>query len=60
MYGFSILHCLPTSRTETPSAATGAALRPNALRAYATEAGFSEVQVLPIENEMWRFYRLAG
>ena len=28
MYGFSILHCLPASRTESPSAATGTVLRP--------------------------------
>ncbi|MGH3799059.1 MAG: class I SAM-dependent methyltransferase [Pseudonocardiaceae bacterium] len=60
MYGFSILHCLPVSRTETPSAATGTVLRPATLRAYATQAGFAEVEVLPVENDMWRFYRLAG
>lgn len=60
MYGFSILHCLPAGRTETPSAATGTVLRPATLRSYATEAGFSEVQVLPVENDMWRFYRLLG
>jgi 2-polyprenyl-3-methyl-5-hydroxy-6-metoxy-1,4-benzoquinol methylase len=60
MYGFSVLHCLPTSRTETPSAATGTVLRPATLRAYALQAGFREVQILPIENEMWRFYRLVS
>lgn len=58
MYGFSILHCLPASRTETPSAATGTVMRPATLRAYAAEAGFARVDVLPIENDMWRFYRL--
>jgi len=58
MYGFSILHCLPAGRNEIPSAATGTVLRPATLRAYATEAGFSQVHVLPIENDMWRFYRL--
>lgn len=58
MYGFSMLHCLPASRTETPSAATGTVLRPATLRAYASEAGFGEVTVLPVENDMWRFYRL--
>ncbi|MCA1700620.1 MAG: methyltransferase domain-containing protein [Actinobacteria bacterium] len=60
MYGFSILHCLPASRTETPSAATGTVLRPATLRAYALEAGFADIQILPIDNDMWRFYRLAG
>jgi predicted O-methyltransferase YrrM len=58
MYGFSILHCLPASRTENPSAATGTVLRPSILRAYANQAGFGQFDVLPIENDMWRFYRL--
>ncbi len=58
MYGFSILHCLPASRTETPSAATGTVLRPATLRNYATQAGFTYVDVLAIESDFWRFYRL--
>ena len=33
-------------------------LRPATLRAYAEEAGFAEVEVLPIEHEMFRFYLL--
>jgi 2-polyprenyl-3-methyl-5-hydroxy-6-metoxy-1,4-benzoquinol methylase len=57
-YGFSILHCLPAGRTETPSAATGTVLRESTLRSYADKAGFREVTVLPVENDMWRFYRL--
>ena len=28
------------------------------LRRYAEEAGFDRVEILPIENEAWRFYRL--
>lgn len=60
MYGWSILHCLPVGLAEQPSAGTGTVMRPATLRRYATEAGFSEVEVLPIENEMWRFYRLAS
>ena len=60
MYGFSILHCLPASRTERPSAATGTVLRPNTLYNWANQAGFRRADVLPIENEMWRFYRLAA
>jgi hypothetical protein len=35
-------------------------LRPDTLRAYAQQAGFSEVEVLDIDNDFWRFYRLAG
>lgn len=61
-YGASILHCLPVGLADGshdhPSAGTGTVMRPDTLRAYATEAGFSGVEVLPIENDFWRFYRL--
>jgi SAM-dependent methyltransferase len=57
-YGWSILHCLPASRTESASAATGTVMRPQTLRRYATAAGFRDVDVLPIQNDFWRFYRL--
>jgi 2-polyprenyl-3-methyl-5-hydroxy-6-metoxy-1,4-benzoquinol methylase len=60
MYGFSVLHCLPVGMAEQPSAATGTVMRPATLRHYATEAGFSGVEILPIDNELWRFYRLVG
>jgi hypothetical protein len=33
-------------------------MRPSRLREYAREAGFSDVEILPIENDVWRFYRL--
>jgi SAM-dependent methyltransferase len=36
----------------------GTVMRRDTLREYATAAGFSEVQTLPIENDFWRFYRL--
>jgi 2-polyprenyl-3-methyl-5-hydroxy-6-metoxy-1,4-benzoquinol methylase len=58
MYGFSIVHCLPASRTEDDSAATGTVMRPDTLRRYAHEAGFEHVEVLPVSNDMWRFYLL--
>jgi hypothetical protein len=38
---------------------TGTVMRAETLREYATEAGFSDVEVLPIENEFFRLYRLA-
>jgi 2-polyprenyl-3-methyl-5-hydroxy-6-metoxy-1,4-benzoquinol methylase len=60
MYGFSVLHCLPVGMAEQPSASTGTVMRPATLRRYATEAGFSEVEILPIENDVWRFYRLVS
>jgi hypothetical protein len=35
-----------------------AAVREVALRRYAEDAGFGSVEVLPIENDFYRFYRL--
>jgi 2-polyprenyl-3-methyl-5-hydroxy-6-metoxy-1,4-benzoquinol methylase len=58
MYGYSVLHCLPVGMADQPSAGTGTVMRPATLRRYATEAGFSEIEILPIENDVWRFYRL--
>jgi 2-polyprenyl-3-methyl-5-hydroxy-6-metoxy-1,4-benzoquinol methylase len=59
MYGFSITHCLPAGRTDADAVATGTIMRPDTLRAYARQAGFTNVEVLPIDNDMWRFYRLS-
>ena len=60
MYGWSITTCLPDGRSRSPSVATGTVMRPNTLRAYAAEAGFAEMEILPIENDFFRFYRLRG
>lgn len=60
LYAASVLHCLPVGRCEAGSAATGTVLRPETLRGYATEAGFTLVEVLAIEHDMFRFYRLEG
>ena len=59
MYGWSVLHCLPVGMAEhQPSAATGTVMRADTLRSYAREAGFRDVEVLPIENFFFQFYRL--
>lgn len=58
MYGFSLVVCLTNSLAETPSVGTGTAMRPATMRAYALEAGFSQVSELPIEHDTFRFYRL--
>jgi 2-polyprenyl-3-methyl-5-hydroxy-6-metoxy-1,4-benzoquinol methylase len=59
MYGWSVLHCLPVGLADTnPSAATGTVMRTATLRQYAQAAGFREVEVLPVENLFFRFYRL--
>lgn len=57
-YSWSVLFCLPTGMADQPSAGTGAVMRPPTLRDYAQQAGFRDVEVLPIENDLWRFYRL--
>jgi hypothetical protein len=44
----------------SPSVSTGTVMRPSTLRGYAREAGFEEMEILPIENDFFRFYRLRG
>jgi hypothetical protein len=58
MYGWSFLLCLPNAMADEPSAATGTVMRPDLLRRYASEAGYGRTEVLPIEADFWRFYRL--
>ena len=57
-YGYSLLVCLPDSLSHAGSVATGTVIRPSTLRAYAQSAGFRDIDVLPIENDFFRFYRL--
>ena len=57
-YNFSILHCLPQAMVFPDAAGTGTVITPSTLRRYAAEAGFSSVDILPIENFQFRFYRL--
>jgi 2-polyprenyl-3-methyl-5-hydroxy-6-metoxy-1,4-benzoquinol methylase len=58
MYGFSVLCCLPAGLAESPSAGTGTVMRPATLLRYARAAGFREVEILPIEHDFFRLYRL--
>lgn len=58
MYGFSLICCLPDGRDAAESVATGTVMRPSTLERYAREAGFSSIDVLPIENDFFRFYDL--
>lgn len=59
MYGWSILHCLPVGMVDQPSAQTGTVMRAETLKGYAREAGFQEVEIVPLENFFFRFYRLS-
>jgi SAM-dependent methyltransferase len=57
-YGWSLLHCLPASMTVPDSAATGTVIRPGTVRSYAVRAGFTRVDVLPIDTATLHLYAL--
>ena len=57
-YGWSVVACLPAVMGDPGTAATGAVMRPATLRRYASEAGFRDLEVLPVNAGMLRFYRL--
>jgi 2-polyprenyl-3-methyl-5-hydroxy-6-metoxy-1,4-benzoquinol methylase len=57
-YAWSVVACLPAVMGDPDTAATGAVMRPATLRRYALEAGFRDLEVLPVKAEMLRFYRL--
>ena len=58
-YGFSLFSCLPAAMTDRPTAATGAVIREDTMRAYASAAGFSGFERLDEpELDMLRFYLL--
>jgi len=58
LYGFSITCCLPDSKAHGHSVETGTVMRPATLERYAFDAGFESVEILPIDDEFFRFYRL--
>jgi hypothetical protein len=57
-YGFSLFHCLPVGMVGEGAAGTGTVMRSSTVRRYAEEAGFSGFEILPVENDFYRFYRL--
>lgn len=61
MYGWSVLHCLPVGMAdggECYCGGTGTVLRTDTLWRYAQAAGFQDIEILPIDNFFFRFYRL--
>lgn len=58
LYGYSLLCCLPDGLSTSGGVGTGTVMRPATLEGYATAAGFASVEVLPVEHETFRFYRL--
>ena len=57
-YGFSVTTCLPDGLSTDPSVGTGTVMRRGTLEQYALDAGFASVEVLPIEHDQFRVYRL--
>ena len=57
-YASSVLPFLPVGLSEDDSAGTGAVMRPATLRAYAAEAGFTDVRDGAIEHDLLRCYVL--
>ncbi len=60
-YGFSAFHCLPVGIADCSGhtcAATGTVMRTDTLRRYAQEAGLRDLEVLPLDYDLFRFYRL--
>jgi SAM-dependent methyltransferase len=60
MYGYSIFHCLPGAMDGENPAGTGTVMRQPIFRRYAADAGYKSVDILPIENDFFRFYRLTA
>jgi SAM-dependent methyltransferase len=60
MYGFSVMICLNDGMSTPGSVGTGTVMRPDTFRGYAQRAGFADIEILPIEHDFWRFYRLVG
>jgi hypothetical protein len=58
MYGWSIVHCLPTQMAEPGSAALGTVLRESTVRALAAGAGFGRTRVLDVDGGFFRLYEL--
>jgi SAM-dependent methyltransferase len=58
MYGWSITHCLPSSRHTPGSAALGTVLRAPKVRELAAQAGLNSFDVLDVDGGFFRLYRL--
>jgi 2-polyprenyl-3-methyl-5-hydroxy-6-metoxy-1,4-benzoquinol methylase len=57
LYGWSVMECLHGG-LQDGGPGTGTVMRPATLRGYAEAAGLTRFEILPIEHDSWRFYRL--
>ncbi|MCP3917221.1 MAG: methyltransferase domain-containing protein [bacterium] len=60
MYGWSVVHCLPVGMAEQRARPIGTVIRSSAVKALAEETGYARFEILPIEHEQFRFYRLGA
>jgi hypothetical protein len=58
LYGYSLMCCLADGLSHQPSVGTGTVMRTDTFTEYARAAGFTGVDVLPIEDDVFRFYLL--
>ncbi|HUP86218.1 MAG TPA: class I SAM-dependent methyltransferase [Acidimicrobiales bacterium] len=57
-YSFSTLHCLAVSMQDG-GAGTGTVIRPDTVRRYASEAGFTGVEILDVDHPQFQLYRMS-
>ncbi len=57
-YTFSTMHCLAVSM-QNGGVGTGTVMRPDTVRRYAVDAGFTTVDALDVEHPQFLLYRLA-
>jgi len=54
----SAIWCLPQGRVGPDPEPVGTLIRPQTMRDLAHRAGYTGVQIVPIDHPFWRFYRL--
>jgi 2-polyprenyl-3-methyl-5-hydroxy-6-metoxy-1,4-benzoquinol methylase len=57
-YAFSTLHCLAVSMQDG-GAGTGTVIRPDTVRRYAVEAGFTTIEILDVDHPQFMLYQLS-
>lgn len=57
-YAFSTLHCLAVSM-QNGGAGTGTVIRPDTVRRYAIEAGFTTIETLDVDHPQFVLYQLS-
>jgi len=54
----SALWCLPQGLVGPDPEPVGTLMRPDVLAALAEQPGYAKTEVLPLDDDVWRFYRL--